>query len=207
MIYAGSRFTKPEEFNYSPTEGEALAVTWSLHNSRMFTLGCPDLIVAVDHKPLLGILNDRDLSSIQNPRLQSLKEGTFFWQFKIVYNPGKWHRGPDAVSRNPVPETKAFVSRIFMTNQQVDDLNTNHDAVFEILLVAHLEEISNGAITVDHVMDGCKNDEHYQQLIKLITKGFPNKRQDLPQSLREFWEVRSRLSHYNGVLSSWTIEQ
>ena len=68
LIYAGSRFTKTEEFNYSPTEGEALAVTWSLDNSRMFTLGCPDLIVAVDHKPLLGILNDGQYLKWQYPK-------------------------------------------------------------------------------------------------------------------------------------------
>ena len=99
LIYAGSRFTNPAESNYSPTEGgEALVVTWSLANSRMFTLGCPNLIISVDHQPLLGILNDRDLSSIKNPRLLSLKEDTFAWQFKITYNPGRWHRGPDAVS-------------------------------------------------------------------------------------------------------------
>ena len=58
LIFAGSRFTKPAESRYSPTEGEALAVSWALHHSRMYTLGCDNLLVAVDHKPLLGIFND-----------------------------------------------------------------------------------------------------------------------------------------------------
>ena len=110
-------------------------------------------------KPLLGILNDRDTSNMQNPRLQPLKEGTFFGQFKIVCNPEKWHRGTDAVSRNPAPETKTFVSRIFITNKQVDNFNTNHDTIFETLLVAHLEKISNGAITADHDIEAYQNVE------------------------------------------------
>ena len=38
-VYAGSRFTNPAESNYSPTEGEALAVAWALKTSRIFTLG------------------------------------------------------------------------------------------------------------------------------------------------------------------------
>ena len=101
MIYAGSRFTNPAESRYSPTEGEALAVAWSLNHSRMFTLGCNNLVVSVDHKPLLGIFNNRELSSIKNPRIQNIKESTYAWQFNIFYNPGKWHIGPDAMSRNP----------------------------------------------------------------------------------------------------------
>ena len=74
LIFAGSRFTNPAESRYSPTEGEALALVWSLHHSRMFTQGCKSLVVSVDHKPLLGIFNDRDLSSITNPQLQNLRE-------------------------------------------------------------------------------------------------------------------------------------
>ena len=69
LIYAGSKFTNPAEANYSPTEGEALAVSYALDHSKMFTLGCQKLIVSVDHKLLLDILNDRELSSISNRRL------------------------------------------------------------------------------------------------------------------------------------------
>ena len=79
LIYAGSRFTKYAESRYAPVEGEALALAWGLEHSRIFTLGCNDLLVAVDHQPLLGIFNDRELSSIKNPRLQSIKESTLAW--------------------------------------------------------------------------------------------------------------------------------
>ena len=56
-MYAGSHFTTTTEEGYSPTEGESLAV-WALDNARMFVLGCRDLIVSTDHKPLLGIFCD-----------------------------------------------------------------------------------------------------------------------------------------------------
>ena len=101
-VYAGSRFTNPAESRYSPTEGEALAVSWSLKTSRMFTLGCPNLYVITDHKPLLGILNGRDLGSIKNARIRRLKEQTLDFDFKIKYCPGKMHIGADALSRYPV---------------------------------------------------------------------------------------------------------
>ena len=98
LIFAGSRFTNNAESNYSPTEGEALALSWALKHSRIFSLGCPNLFVATDHKPLLGIFNDRDLGSILNPRVQNLKEGTLPWHFSIIHCPGKWTQGPDALS-------------------------------------------------------------------------------------------------------------
>ena len=76
------------------------------------------MVVCVDHKPLLGILNNRDLASISNPRLQNLKENTLAWNFNIVYNPGKWHRGPDSVSRYPAASElsvdKNFLSMPYM---------------------------------------------------------------------------------------------
>ena len=70
----GSRFTSGAESRYAPIEGEALAVVDALKKARHFVLGCSDLIVAVDHKPLLKIFGDRSLEDIPNPRLLNLKE-------------------------------------------------------------------------------------------------------------------------------------
>ena len=114
LVFAGSRFTKGPELRYSPTEGEALAVAWSLEHARIFTLGCKNLTVSTDHKPLLGILSNRALSEIKNPRLLNLKERTLMYRFNIQYNPGKWHRGPDALSRNPV--TGSAIHALFIAS-------------------------------------------------------------------------------------------
>ena len=102
LCLVGSRFLHPAETRYAPIEGEALAVAYGLHQCRYFVLGCMDLIVATDHKPLIHVLNDRSLSGIQNRRLQNLKEKTLSYRFQIVHVPGKKHLGPDAASRFPV---------------------------------------------------------------------------------------------------------
>ena len=60
LVFAGSRFTQNGEPDFAPTEGEALSLSWSLNHAKNFVLGCRDLIVVTDHKPLLGIFNDRD---------------------------------------------------------------------------------------------------------------------------------------------------
>ena len=81
QVFAGSCFTHGDEADFSPTVGESLAVAWSLNHARMFVQGCETLIIVTDHKPLLGIFNNRELSN------------------KIQHNPG--NGGADAFSRYP----------------------------------------------------------------------------------------------------------
>ena len=102
MCLVGSRFLHPAKTRYALNEGETLAVTYGLHQSRYFVLGCKNFIVAADHKPLLNVLNDRSLSDIQNRRLHNLKEKTLLYSFDIVHVPGKKHLGPDTALRYPV---------------------------------------------------------------------------------------------------------
>ena len=70
----GSRFTHAAESRYAHIEGESLAVADALEKARFFVLGCSDLIVAVDHKPLLKILGDHSLDDITNACLRNLNE-------------------------------------------------------------------------------------------------------------------------------------
>ena len=95
----GSRFTHAAESRYAPVEGEALAVVDALDKARHFVLGCSDLIVAVDHKPLLKIFGDRCLEDIPNPRLRNMKEKTLRYRFRMVYIPGARNLTSDALSR------------------------------------------------------------------------------------------------------------
>ena len=95
-----SKFT--EEYTPLPIEGEALAEVYALQKARYFVLGCKDLIVATDHRPLLGVFGEKRLEDIDNPRLRKLKENTLAYRFTMVHVPGRKHAGPDAMSRNPV---------------------------------------------------------------------------------------------------------
>ena len=118
LVYAGSRTTLPAESRYAPIEGESLAVAWSLKKCKSFVLGCENLIVVTDHKPLLHILCDRDLDTIDNPRLQRLKTKTLPFTFSIQHCPGQWHRGqmlfPEILSPHP-PLTLTPKTYFFMT--------------------------------------------------------------------------------------------
>ena len=59
----GSSFNTPAESNYAPIEGECLGVASALHKTRYYTQGCDKLLIGTDHKPPLGVLNDRSMES------------------------------------------------------------------------------------------------------------------------------------------------
>ena len=103
----GSRFTHAAESRYAPVEGEALALADALDKARFFVLGCSNLIIAVDHKPLLKVfVGDRSLEDVTNARLRNLKEKTLRYRFRMVHIPSVRHKAADAVSRNPTGTTK-----------------------------------------------------------------------------------------------------
>jgi hypothetical protein len=49
-------------------------------------MGCNDLKIIVDHKPLTKLFGDRRLDEINNPRLFRLKQRTLMWRFTIEFN-------------------------------------------------------------------------------------------------------------------------
>ena len=75
-------------------EGEALAAADALDRTRYFVLGCKYLTVVVDHKPLLGILGNRSLEAISNPRSRNLKEKTLrSLPIQDYVHPGRQEQG------------------------------------------------------------------------------------------------------------------
>ena len=206
LVYAGSRFTQESESNYSPTEGEALAVTYALNHAKNFVLGCPNLIIVTDHESLLGIFNDCDLQSITNPRISKLKEKTFRFKFTIQHCPGKWHRGPDACSRNPSP-----LLALSFAKPELEDITSSNEIDEHVLaLDENTMAMLNHNIDVASLKDSClitleqikmhaQTDSDYQSLIKLIKEGFPCNKSEVDNCLREYWEVRDRLSTHDGI--------
>ena len=77
VCMVGSRFTSAAEQNYSAVEGELQGVVDGLHKTRYYTQGCDKLLVGVDHKPLLGLLQGKRLENIDNMRLRRMVEKTY----------------------------------------------------------------------------------------------------------------------------------
>ena len=90
VTLVGSRFTSSAESRYAPIEVESLAVAVvdALEKSRHFVLGCDNLIIAVDHKPLVKVFGDRSLHDIEHPTpSKPQREDT---AVPISYSPRSW---------------------------------------------------------------------------------------------------------------------
>ena len=133
ITLAGFRFLRPEETRYAPVEGEALAIAWSLEQTRYFTQGCDDLLIITDHKPLVKLFGDRTLDEITNPRLLRIKQRTLLWRFSIQYSPGKGNHFSDATSRNPVEvprndigdqQESSFLSCLYVIDDDRDEMES-----------------------------------------------------------------------------------
>ena len=202
IVFAGSRFCTDAERRYAPIEGEAAAIAWALEKCRIFVMGSPNVIVVTDHQPLTGILGDRDLSKVHNPRLFRLKEKCLRYSFSIQHCPGKWHKGPDTVSRNPVDTVEALIN-LCPTHPSSKDVHLSDkiDAAMEIATIqSTINADNNAAMTPDHIRASGRDDEIYTNLINTINQGFPSKRSTTEPNIRDFWEVRHRLSADRGLV-------
>ena len=172
VTLAGSRFLRDAEKRYAPIEGEALAVAWALEDSRFLTMGCHDLVIASDHKPLSKILGDRELADIQNPRLFRLKQRTLMWRFHIVHVPGRRTiPAADAASRYPTRSAKEddanTLAALRLPASEEDDLET------AVVAAARASTNKLGAVTWERDCDVTRQDTDLQRLARMVAAGFP----------------------------------
>ena len=195
----------------------------ALHKARHFVLGCKNLIVAVDHKPLLKIFGDRSLEEIPDPRLRNLKEKSLRFRFRVVHIRGVKHCAADGVSRHPVGEPRGMLlpddltssitsycplsltlaSLSTCSNQpSFNQCNYLCHTADEPNMAAHMAPILSDlkSVTWESVREATTSDESMCRLIDLIEYGFPQTRHDVPDSLRDFFSLRDGLHTYDGVI-------
>ena len=107
---------------------------------RLFLAGLPTFSIFTDHKPLIPILNSKQLDEIENPRLQRLRMKILEYTFVAAWMKGKDNEGPDALSRAPVSQPMpddelgedqdaASINSLIMNSIRSVDVNLRLDAV------------------------------------------------------------------------------
>ena len=191
VTLAGSRFLTPAEQNYAAIEGEALGVAWALEQTRYFTMGCDDLVVIVDHKPLVKLFGDRRLDEIDNPRLFRMKQRTLRWRFDIEYQRGESNPFADAMSRHP----NSFAELASASMMTEDD---HHEVTYIQGIIGETEKMF--AVTWESVKRESEEDAGMRLLSNYVRNGFPESKKDLPEQIRCFWEVRESLRCFGSAV-------
>lgn len=202
ITLAGSRFLHGSEKRYAAVEGEALALAWSLEDTKFFTMGCDDLVIATDHKPLVKLFGDRSLDDIANSRIFRLKQRTLSWRFRVVHVAGTSIPAADTISRYPTSST--------ISNQEWapftpgDCTMACHDRLdqVEACVIASMKASLNAIKIVSwgEVRNATASDVNLCTLQNFIVGGFPSDSTDIPFDIRPYWQYRDNLSIIDGVV-------
>ena len=198
LVFAGIKKCSDAESRYAPIEGEAMGVVYSLEKARMFKLGFPNLLVTVDHLPLIPILGDRSLADIPNQRLYKLKEKCLRFRFTIRYCPGKLNKGPDCMSRvfGEEEETEE--------NSELEELDSDTELGVAIgsCYIDHINEeqvfsLEDQAVTIQEVVQAGLKDPVYRVLMAGIKSGFPEKLEECPPLIAPYHNHHINISTVN----------
>ena len=155
-------------------------------------MGCNNLLVIVDHKPLVKIFGNRRLDEIDNPRLFRLKRRTLMWRFEIEYRPGKLNSFADAVSRNPNKYAEVAACTSLMHQNDIEE---------ESLVAGIFDDLEKFfAVTLKRVKAESIGDKEIMLLTYAIKNGFPKSKSEMASEIASYWEFRHGLTALDGIV-------
>jgi len=179
-----SRTLTSSERNYAQIEKEGLASVWTCERMGHYLTGLQSFRLITDHKPLVTLINNRDID--QAPaRCQRLLLRLMKFNARAEYQPGKSLAVSDALSRNPLPADST-------ADQQAAEVD------------AHIELISASwpasATMIQKIQEETMKDETLQQAISYTVHGWPDKRHSIPPSLHAYHAEKANLSVADHIL-------
>ena len=182
-IAYGSKNLTSAETRYTNIERELLGIVGTLEKFHYFTFGRP-VVILTDHKPLISI--SKKVLVNAPPRLQRLLLRLNNYNATLQWIPGKEMVFVDHLSRN-IPSKKSHEPTCKGLDLKVEDiyLNASEDRCLSL------------AKKTDQ-------DETLMALKNTIIKGWPDKRDECPMNLRDFWNYRDELSILDGLVLKGT---
>ena len=164
----------------------------------MFTLGCPNLLVTVDHQALISILGDRSLADIPNPRLYRFKENCLRFRFTIQYLPGGKNNTPDCMLRIYDRDEKEDSSEVDYNEFESDNeegaaISTCYITSVEEVYVSRCKEVDIN-VTIQEIAWAGEKENEYKAVKKAVLEGFPEKLEECVPIIKPFHKNRLNLS-------------
>jgi hypothetical protein len=181
-ICFASRTLNAAEKKYAMIEKECLALVWACEHFSRFLVGLPHFSLHSDHKPLIPLINSKDLD--QAPvRCQRLLIRLMRFNAEAVYVPGKDMVIPDTLSRDPMSgecgDCYKDVEQFLM--------NVETDRPIADYLLQQISEETN-------------NDSELQTVQGYIMKGWPTYFKEVPMTIQSYFREQNMLSVVNGLV-------
>ena len=140
-----------------------LGIVWAIQKCRLFLSGLSLFSIFTDHKPLIPILNSKQLDEIENPRLQRLCVKILEYSFTAWWIKGTANAGPYDLSRAPVSMPTPD-----------DELGEDRDAAsIHNIITSNVHSVDIN-LRLDAVRSVTDADHEAQLLIDTVRTGFPN---------------------------------
>jgi transposase InsO family protein len=179
-----SRRLSGAETRYAQIEKECLASVWTCERFGKYLHGLEGFRLITDHKPLVPLMNSKDLDTVPI-RCQRLLMRLMRFNPTAEYAPGKTLVTADALSRSPVGDAQ-------------DGGDTNVD------VECYVASIINNMPATERRMDSIRAatvvDDTLQAVTRYIQSGWPDHVGKTHPTVREFFPMRNELSIHQGLV-------
>ena len=179
-----SRKLTDVETRYAMIELEALGITWACEKFDFYLVGRV-FEVETDHKPLISLLGEKDLSQLPL-RVQRFKMRLMRYQFTIFHTPGRCMYIADYLSR---PSGNGFQDNDFIECR-----------IVEKFVATCINDIMPDSIQEEEIIREISRDPDCLDLIDYIQSEWPQDISSLNSELKRMFKVRDKLTTYGDVI-------
>lgn len=189
VAYTSCSLNSTEQM-YSQIEKECLAICNCFSKFDHWLFGKSDIEVHTDNLPLVTVLK-KPLTKA-TARLQRMLMKLQRYSFRVVHKRGTSLYVADTLSRAALPQpVHAKVTGFDVFRVELQQTYTSHNV--------HLTQP-----TEINIREETQKDEVMSALCKTIVQGWPEKRNDLEESLRPYWSYKEELSLNNDIIYKGT---
>ena len=181
VAYASRTLTKSEK-HYAQIEKECLGVVWGCERFARYLIGLPSFTIETDHKPLIPLINTRDLSDTPL-RCQRLLMRLASFNTVAKHVQGKEMHISDALSRDPL------MSADSVTQEEVE---------LHVHQVEHSWPMTDTGL--ERIAAATQTDVILKAAFEYTVCGWPRRKEDVVLAARDMYAIRGELSVSDGLL-------
>lgn len=182
VAYASRTLTEAEK-RYAQIEKECLASVWACEKFEQYLMGMETFTLETDHKPLVPVINNKDLSDTPL-RCQRLLIRLMRFKPQCIHRPGRDMVVADTLSRSP------------LTTEKVSSLD--EEVAYHINMVRTTWPVTDPYMS--RIRSETQRDVNLRYTMEYTKTGWPHHKKDVALAARDFFAVRGELSMHDGIL-------